>query len=557
MVAMDSNQTPASLEPTITVGGAFAGGGNNGGDTLSRNEQYRFHDTLSLVSGNHNFKAGTDVSRDSISNNSASGFNGNFLFSSLNAYQVTESGLAQGLSPQQIRALGGGASQFSITTGEEKTSAAMTAIAVFATDTWTPLPNVSISAGLRIGGELGTYGHPDVAPRLGFTYGIDGTKEQSAKTRLFGGYGWSYSPFPLTDVLVLKTLNGVHQQQYLVNAPDFYPNIPPINTLPQATSASLSLYRVGPRVRDSYTMQGTAGISREINKVTSLFFLYNNARSINQLVTPNVNAPLPGTYDPADPTSGMRPFGNGTNIYEYQSEGVTKQTSLAAGFRIQAGTKLNLSASYGFTRAHSDVAGAPDAASIPSNPYDLQADYGRIAAKNTFDAFGQLKLPFHIDLMSSLRASSGQPFNIVVRQDLNGDGQFSDRPSFASDLSRPSVLVTKWGFFDTLPVAGQTIVPYNYGTGPGQVEASLYLSKSFPFGSKRASGTGDAASGASAAPAEKKSPYKLQASLFVQNVFNIVNWGPPVGTLGSTLFGHSTSLATPGRSLYLQTQFSF
>jgi hypothetical protein len=41
----------------------------------------------------------------------------------------------------------------------------------------------------------------------------------------------------------------------------------------------------------------------------------------------------------------------------------------------------------------------------------------------------------------------------------------------------------------------------------------------------------------SGAAVETKSPYKLQLSVSAQNVFNIVNWGPPVGTLGSPLFG--------------------
>jgi hypothetical protein len=177
--------------------------------------------------------------------------------------------------------------------------------------------------------------------------------------------------------------------------------------------------------------------------------------------------------------------------------------------------------------------------------------------RRTFEAVAQFRLPYHIDLASEVTASSGQPFNIVVGQDLNGDGVFNDRPSVATNLSRPSVVFTKWGAFDTQPISGQTIIPYNYGTGPGQVVASMSLSKSFPFGSKRASGTADASSGGSGASSEKKSPYKFQLSVSAQNVFNIVNWTPPVGTLGSPLFGRSTSLSSPGRSVYFSTSFSF
>jgi hypothetical protein len=62
---------------------------------------------------------------------------------------------------------------------------------------------------------------------------------------------------------------------------------------------------------------------------------------------------------------------------------------------------------------------------------------------------GKFALLFHFDLMTNVSASSGQPFNIAVGQDLNGDGQFNDRPSFATDLGRPSVVLTNWGAFDT------------------------------------------------------------------------------------------------------------
>ena len=37
-------------------------------------------------------------------------------------------------------------------------------------------------------------------------------------------------------------------------------------------------------------------------------------------------------------------------------------------------------------------------------------------------------------------ATSGRPFNITVGRDLNGDTLFTDRPAFASDLSRGSVV---------------------------------------------------------------------------------------------------------------------
>ena len=70
-------------------------------------------------------------------------------------------------------------------------------------------------------------------------------------------------------------------------------------------------------------------------------------------------------------------------------------------------------------------------------------------------------------LPRTLTISSGQPFNITIGRDLNGDVLFTDRPSLATDLSKPGVIVTKFGAFDMNPATGAVIIPRNYGEGPG------------------------------------------------------------------------------------------
>ena len=85
-------------------------------------------------------------------------------------------------------------------------------------------------------------------------------------------------------------------------------------------------------------------------------------------------------------------------------------------------------------------------------------------------------------------ANSAPPFNIILSDDLGGGSYlptFNARPAFASSLSNPAnVVSTAWGNFDTVPVAGETIIPPNYGIGYGQFTANLRLSKTFAFGKK-------------------------------------------------------------------------
>ncbi|MGC8793037.1 MAG: hypothetical protein ACP5U2_06565 [Bryobacteraceae bacterium] len=175
-----------------------------------------------------------------------------------------------------------------------------------------------------------------------------------------------------------------------------------------------------------------------------------------------------------------------------------------------------------------------------------------------------------------MTASSGAPSNITLGRDLNGDSIYNDRPAFATDLTRASVVYTRWGVFDTDPLPSQPIIPRNWGSGPGQFSLNLRLSRTFGFGSERRGGgarmrEGMPASGpppgAFAGPGglaggpgggitgcgaggpgglfgdSSNSRYSLTFAISAQYLLNHVNLAPPIGTLNSPLFGSSNALA--------------
>jgi hypothetical protein len=188
--------------------------------------------------------------------------------------------------------------------------------------------------------------------------------------------------------------------------------------------------------------------------------------------------------------------------------------------------------------AHGDTSG-PN--SFPSDPLHLEADYGR----TPFDVRHHLTMFMGIDgpgfrVVPSIFASSGQPFDITVGHDLNGDSIFNDRPAFATDLSRPSVVSTPFGVFDTAPIAGQPIIPRNYGTGPAQVLVTLRAMKPFVVHQHDT----------------------IRVDLLAVNLLNRANLALPVGNLSSPVFGRSTALASGGanssnRQIRVQLQFIF
>jgi hypothetical protein len=189
--------------------------------------------------------------------------------------------------------------------------------------------------------------------------------------------------------------------------------------------------------------------------------------------------------------------------------------------------------------------------------------------------------------------NSGAPFNITTGTDLNGDSIFNDRPAFATDLSRPSVVQTSLGAFDTSPIPGQTIIPSNFGGSPSQFTLNLRLGKTIGIGPKLEAanpapqqggqhgpdggrpggagrgpggppGMGGPRGGPFGGPERSNQRYSLTFSANARNIFNKVNPAPPIGNLSSALFGQSTALAggvfntqSANRRIDLQMMFSF
>jgi hypothetical protein len=194
-------------------------------------------------------------------------------------------------------------------------------------------------------------------------------------------------------------------------------------------------------------------------------------------------------------------------------------------------------------------------------------------------------MPWNISLNPLVVYSSGQPFNITIGRDLNGDKLFTERPAFASDLTKPGIVFTRFGTFDPNPVIGETIIPRNYAQAPGSLIANLRVSRTFGFGGERkttaqsngrggAAGQGGAGGGGGGARggfpggggggarggggggrgggggggggfggAEAAKRYNLTVGVNFTNILNHVNLSRPIGNLSSSLFGISNSSA--------------
>ena len=614
-----SDRNPRNTAPTISVQGAFTDGAGNGGglsnDTLDR---YELQNYTSMSHGKHFLKFGVRFRATRDSNESMSNFNGSFSFGSrrnpmlppscavpnppptcpppqitgIGAYQMTVQGLAQGTSLAQIIANGGGASQYSITTGTALADGTYFDAGLYFQDDFRLRPNITVSYGLRYESQNNLGDHADFAPRIGLAWGLDGSGKKAPKTVLRAGFGIFYDRFGYDLVLQQDRLNNVTQQQFVVFNPQFYlSNTPPPSALQQMSTAAPTLYESNPNLRTPYTMQTGLTLERQLTKTANLSVTYLTARGVHQFFTENINAPI-CSVSPCNPVTSPHPLGTTDNVYQYQSEGVFKQNQLIINSSVRMGTKLSLFGYYTLNYVNSDASGA---GSFPSTLNDISLDYGRAPFDVRHRVFfgGTMGLPYGFRLSPFLIAQSGVPFNITTGQDLNGDSIFNERPAFVTSQVTPKdPFPTKYGTFDLVPQPGERIVPINSLTSAGRFSLNLRLGKTFGFGQKKeATNTGAGGPGGGGtfgrgpggpgggggrggggfgggrggdSGGSTNSRYNLTFSVSARNVFNNVNLANPIGNLSSPLFGHANGLAggpysssTANRRIDLQVSFNF
>jgi hypothetical protein len=598
-----SNQFPESSDPTLQVIGAFTGGGSSQGRVLDTQDHYEVHDLTSISLGKHYVTFGGRLRDMNVWDSSGGNFNGAFTFPSLDAYRAAETSLLACKTAGRTGCQASGASQFTITSGIPAASVNWLDLGLYAEDQWRLRSNMSLNLGLRYETQNSIRDRSDLAPRIGFAWGLG--PGRTTKTVLRAGSGLFYDRFGQAQVLQAERLNGVTEQQYVVTNPAFYPLIPTFSQLQQLSSSQSAptVYRIGSSLRAPYTIQSAAGLERQLSKNITASVTYLNSHGVHQLLTRNINAPLPGTYifcsagdSSCAPSGGVRPYGDVGNIYQFESDGLFNQNQVISNFSVRLGTRVSVFGFYSLGFANGNTAGV---GSFPSNQYDLGLDYGRAAydVRNRVVVGGSFSMPKGFRLSPFMMTSSGAPFNITVGQDLNGDSIFNDRPAFAAaGATGSNIVATKWGTFDSVPKTGETIIPINYGTGPGFFEMNLRLSKTFAFGRRAESSTSQGGmqgpppgggkggpppgggglgpqglSGGGGGPGGPGGPfgsasantrYSLTFSIGARNVFNNVNLGTPVGQLSSPLFGQSNSLAGffangGNRHVDFQAMFSF
>lgn len=594
----NSGVTSLDGNPEVNVLGAFTGGGNG---TLSSDHQdhYEFQNYTSVIHGNHTVKFGARVRAIRDANSSTAGFNGTFTFSSLcsqETFPSNSSCVSQAPGPGmyqyaeqllQTQATAP-ATQLIITQGSPIASVTMYDAGLYVGDDWRVKPNITFSYGFRFESQTDIRDHADLAPRLGIAWGVHGRSSPPIIV-IRGGLGIFYNRFQESQILQADRLNGITEQQSVINNPTCFPGLDkPLTTAVSdcgAVSSSVpsAIYQISPSLTAPYTLQGAISAERQLTKSATLSLTYLGSRGFDQLLTINANAPAPGT--PCAPNC-VQPA---QNLYRYVSEGNFRQNQFIVNSNIRWGTRVQLFTYYTLNYANSDTSGV---SSFPSNSYDISQDYGRATFDIRHRLFlgGSIAMKYGFRLSPFFVASSGSPLNITTATDLNGDSIFNDRPGLVSTATCPTVVTpgagstvycTPLGTFDAMPTPSEKLAPINFATSPSHVSLNFRLAKTFGFGPK-VKGTGNlggpggggghrggplfgGGGGPMMGPASDRR-YNLTLSSSVRNAFNRVNVGNPAGAwvLGSPFFDKYNSLqggpfstGVANRRIDLQATFSF
>ncbi|HEV8370123.1 MAG TPA: TonB-dependent receptor [Pyrinomonadaceae bacterium] len=654
----DTNaQTADNSIPTIDVQEAFTGGGSQVGQSNSTTNEWELSNNTSFALGQHSLKVGGRLRSVDISQFSPQNFGGTYTFfgggfgprltaddqvdqvnpgtvsiTSIERYRRTQVFLAQGKTGPEIRLLGGGASQFRLSAGNPETEVRQWDFGGFGQDDWKLRPNFTLSLGLRYENQGNIDSHLNFAPRLGFAWSPGG---QKSKTVVRGGYGVFYERVSENLTMQANRLNGVNQQQFTVLNPDFFPVIPSPATL-VSFSVPGSVYRLANDLQAPYTLQSVISMERQLPHNLTLATSYINIRTLHVLRTRPLNAPLPGTFVPGVPGSGVRPLNCADfiptninpsticNVYEYESSGRYNQNQFIVNFNSRFSRNASLNAYYVLAKANSDADGT---GSLPANPYDLSTEYGRASGdiRHRFVMTGNFRAPWGISLNPFIIVQSGRPFNITLGRDINGDTLNTERPALApagvNCLDTLNFRCSPYGNFKLTFAPGDVMIPRNFAEGPGSTTVNLRVSKTWNFGSEGATaqnsnqqnrqggqgnegqraimgggmaggrgpgggGPGGGGPGGGGAGGGRGgggfggggggfggggnagSRYSLTFSLNFNNILNHTNLNNPIGNLGSSLFGTSTSTsggfggfgggnAAYNRRIDAQIRFSF
>ena len=474
-------QNPNSRAASLQVSGYFTGGGAISQDYDDRERNLEIDDDLLLNHGKHLMKFGAQSLGEFVHDYDPDIFNGAYTFGGGSAPALDANNKPTGQTTtvsaiqQYQRALsnlpGGLPTTYELTSGSPQIPLTQWRLGLYTQDDIKVANRLTLSIGLRYQLQTTPDNFLNFGPRLSLAWSPD--KKQSWVLRARAGL-FHNSPQGPTYAKEVYRLNGIRQQQTTVYRPNFSDPLVPV---PGSVSVR-TIDQFPPSLSQQSTFAGMLAIEHEFSRHWHSEAHFYWAEDWNNVLQRNINAPLVASSvgSPPDLTAALhapRPLAPNTNILQYQNAGHLSGNSVSLHIEQRSYKRFTVSANY----RHMIFKSGPDD-SVPQSSYTNSGESARVdwLRENGGSLSGTLNLPCKFELSTQFDAYDGTPYNITTGNDNNGDGNFNDRPSYATGLGS-GVYKTPYGLLTANTVNGNT--PRNLGSMPGKIHFDMSLSRAF------------------------------------------------------------------------------
>jgi len=537
-----TEQTPLSTAPSLQVAGYFTGGGSTAQNLIDRERNLEIDDDVMITRGKHIFKVGAQSLGIFVHNYDPNTFNGAYVFGGGSAPALDADNNPTGETTtisaieQYRRALlnlpGGRPTTYQITTGTPLVPFTLWELGLYAQDTIKLTPGLTIATGLRYQMQTSPGSFANFAPRLGISWSPD--KKQTWVFHLRAGI--FPGPNDRTIATEVYRLNGIRQQQATIYSPSYEAPLTPVPGSIRVTTVNEfahSFYQT-PSFQAHFSVEHD--FPHHWHPQATVFWGNDWGRARIR----NVNAPLVASTigvapNPIAALLAPRPGPSNENIMQYQNSGHLAGTIVVVGLSQHSYKRFGFSATYKYENVKSD---GGDNINSPQSSFSDRGESARVDwwKTNNFTLFGNVTLPYKLELSSQFDTHSGVPYNVTSGTDSNGDGNFNDRPSYAS-APGPGVYSTRFGLITTNTVNGN--VPRNLGTMPQVVHLDSNLSRAFTLN-----------------PNDKDHPRILTFNVRSANLLNHTNVTAVGTVVSSSTFSQPLSAET-ARRVELGVRFTF
>src|SRR6266853_9470 len=495
-----SEQLGNSTIPVLSVSGSFIGGGSQIGHATNTTTRWELQNFTQMQKGMHTIKFGGRIRDVNIRDISPNNFGGQWIFTggtsgltSIQRYQRTLQLMQQGQSAAQIRAAGGGAAQFSISTGNPLATVSQFDIEPYVQDDWRYKPNLTFSFGLRYEIQSNAGSKLDFAPRFAVAWSpCAANATKPPKTVIRAGAGIFYNRFNEGSTLTANRLNGINVQQFtfaestnplvptdpatltLLNSyhcadgsfrPDCVSSVP---SIVGASPLQQSIWRVQTDLRIPTVYVAGAQVERQLPHNFTVSVGAYAIRILHAIRARDINAPIPGTITAAN-HGGIRPNPGG-EIDQFEATGRFHQEQMFVGFNSRLNPQFSLSGNYVLSKTMNDTDGQGGSL-FPRDSYDVSGEWGRggFDVRHRFSVFGTYNNPklWKLTFSPFVVASSAPPFNITTGIDSNLDRQYADRPTFGQLATYCASHSDRCGGIPFLNGPTNQIIPRNFGHATG------------------------------------------------------------------------------------------